>query len=306
MHRRGASTRVISCPQAALRPAMQPARCATAPRPRRRPRKRLADLEFDAQIAVAVEAPAQQRRQPVAAATIGIVAPQTQCGRPDLQRRHPSVRECPLLRAAGVVQPADVRIAHHAVEHRREAVRGDVQHPTAGCDARSDVAFDRIAVWPVVVRDHGSALGAAAVPRDLRVQPAVSDRAIQIDQQPCGGRKKQAARRSAWPGPARGPVHPGPSRGGFPAMPRRRQTIRHTSAGTSRPPCSQLITIRRGGCAHSSSERTCSAIANALVNPGDSMPNRLTSPRTPCSAGPCSRKSRAGSPGRCSFGRMPA
>src|SRR5262249_41246388 len=35
---------------------------------------------------------------------------------------------------------------------------------------------------------------------------------------------------------------------------------------------------------------TCSAMASEAVMPGDSIPNRLTSPATPCSAGPWMRK----------------
>ena len=50
---------------------------------------------------------------------------------------------------------------------------------------------------------------------------------------------------------------------------------------------------------------TSSAIARLAVRPGDSMPNRFIKPGTPWSAGPCSTKSCAGSPGPCSFGRTP-
>ena len=51
---------------------------------------------------------------------------------------------------------------------------------------------------------------------------------------------------------------------------------------------------------------TVSPIARQLVRPGDSMPNRLTKPGSPCWAGPSMRKSAAGSPGPLIFGRMPA
>jgi len=54
-----------------------------------------------------------------------------------------------------------------------------------------------------------------------------------------------------------------------------------------------------------SSAATCSASASAEVRPGDSMPNRFTSPDTPCVAGPSMRKSCAGSPGPRIFGRTP-
>ncbi len=50
---------------------------------------------------------------------------------------------------------------------------------------------------------------------------------------------------------------------------------------------------------------TASARASDAVSPGDSMPNRCTSPRTPCSRGPWMRKSAAGSRGPAVFGRMP-
>ncbi|VWB99628.1 hypothetical protein BUB20358_04766 [Burkholderia ubonensis] len=48
------------------------------------------------------------------------------------------------------------------------------------------------------------------------------------------------------------------------------------------------------------------ASASAAVNPGDSMPNRFTRPRTPCCATPCTMKSAGASPGPASFGRTPA
>ena len=50
---------------------------------------------------------------------------------------------------------------------------------------------------------------------------------------------------------------------------------------------------------------TSCAIDNALVSPGDSIPNRCTSPAMPCCAGPSIMKSAAGCPGPVSFGRMP-
>ena len=43
----------------------------------------------------------------------------------------------------------------------------------------------------------------------------------------------------------------------------------------------------------------------SLVRPGDSIPNRLTSPGTPCRSGPSRRKSGAGSCGPWIFGRTP-
>jgi hypothetical protein len=51
---------------------------------------------------------------------------------------------------------------------------------------------------------------------------------------------------------------------------------------------------------------TCSAIDSDAVSPGDSMPNRCTSPAMPCSAGVSIMKSAAGSPAPMSFGRIPA
>ena len=50
---------------------------------------------------------------------------------------------------------------------------------------------------------------------------------------------------------------------------------------------------------------TRSAMANADVSPGDSMPSRLTRPGTPCCSGPSMTKSVVGPPAGASFGRMP-
>ena len=50
---------------------------------------------------------------------------------------------------------------------------------------------------------------------------------------------------------------------------------------------------------------TSCAIDSALVSPGNSIPNRCTSPAMPCCAGPSIMKSAAGCPGPVSFGRMP-
>ena len=50
---------------------------------------------------------------------------------------------------------------------------------------------------------------------------------------------------------------------------------------------------------------TSSASARQAVSPGDSMPNRFTSPAMPCASGPSMRKSAAGSPGPASLGRTP-
>lgn len=49
--------------------------------------------------------------------------------------------------------------------------------------------------------------------------------------------------------------------------------------------------------APSSSCRASCASARLAVSPGDSMPYRLSSPGTPCAAGPCTTKSPAGWPG---------
>ncbi len=115
-------------------------------------------------------------------------------------------------------------------------------------------------------------------------------------------RRRRAGRRHlALPGPAR----PAAARC-LPGEHRQRRnlvarlgTLSAAAAGTAAP--------GRGGRSQSfSRDATCSAIASDAVSPGDSMPNRFTSPGTPCSAGPWIRKSRAGSPGPAIFGRMPA
>ena len=49
-----------------------------------------------------------------------------------------------------------------------------------------------------------------------------------------------------------------------------------------------------------------SPIARHAVRPGDSIPNRLMSPRTPCSRSVWIRKSVEEPPGRAIFGRIPA
>lgn len=54
-----------------------------------------------------------------------------------------------------------------------------------------------------------------------------------------------------------------------------------------------------------STETTNCAKASEAVRPGLSIPKRLMRPETPCSAGPERTKSRGGSPGFWSFGRMP-
>src|SRR5205823_819147 len=60
------------------------------------------------------------------------------------------------------------------------------------------------------------------------------------------------------------------------------------------------------GAEEFSSPATCAAMASDAVRPGDSIPNRFTSPGTPCSRGPSIRKSRAGSSGDSwIFGRIP-
>ncbi len=55
-----------------------------------------------------------------------------------------------------------------------------------------------------------------------------------------------------------------------------------------------------------SSWSTRSAMAREAVRPGDSIPNRLTSPGTRCWAGPWMEKSSGGAPGPWSLGRIPA
>eukprot|EP00964_Phaeocystis_antarctica_P031017 scaffold17561_cov71-Phaeocystis_antarctica.AAC.2 len=63
------------------------------------------------------------------------------------------------------------------------------------------------------------------------------------------------------------------------------------------PPTSAPLT-------RNASTRPASAID--AVSPGDSMPNKLTSPATPCSASVCTAKSAAASPGAWILGRAPA
>src|SRR5690606_4468886 len=63
------------------------------------------------------------------------------------------------------------------------------------------------------------------------------------------------------------------------------------------------LTALGGG--YPSAARTSRPMARLAVRPGDSMPNRFTSPGTPCVAGPAMMKSAAGSPGPTIFGRMP-
>ncbi len=48
------------------------------------------------------------------------------------------------------------------------------------------------------------------------------------------------------------------------------------------------------------------AIGKHAVKPGDSIPNRFTSPASPCTPGPSIRKSAAASPGPTNLGRIPA
>lgn len=70
-----------------------------------------------------------------------------------------------------------------------------------------------------------------------------------------------------------------------------------------------IVLVRRGSSnADHRSPSACatrSASARQLVSPGDSMPNRLTSPGTPCVAGSLMMKSAAGSVGPVIFGRTP-
>lgn len=56
----------------------------------------------------------------------------------------------------------------------------------------------------------------------------------------------------------------------------------------------------------SSCDLTRFAIGKHAVKPGDSIPNRFTSPATPCTPGPSIRKSAAASPGPTNLGRIPA
>jgi hypothetical protein len=57
-----------------------------------------------------------------------------------------------------------------------------------------------------------------------------------------------------------------------------------------------------GGCPSSATARW--ARARLAVSPGDSIPKRFSSPRTPCCWGPCSTKSPAGWPGPVTCGSM--
>ena len=50
---------------------------------------------------------------------------------------------------------------------------------------------------------------------------------------------------------------------------------------------------------------TCRASASDEVRPGDSMPNRFTSPATPCSVYVWMQKSAKAASGPWIFGRMP-
>ena len=82
----------------------------------------------------------------------------------------------------------------HVVERWREAVRRDVDHPPARRDQARDLRFDRLAMGPVVAIDDVLAARPRQCARDLREQLPMTDRTVQVDQQPRrgGGMQRRA------------------------------------------------------------------------------------------------------------------
>ncbi len=178
----------------------------------------------------------------------------------------------------------------------RSAGRGDRRHPAPARHGRRDRH-----------QHHHRARG--------REGPAACRRSRRPERR-AGAGGEQPRDRAAARGP--GPGFPDHRRGRHPerrrrgeqdARRRRRGADLHRADLQGPGPGARGGPGAQGSCAgppnSASSTATSSAMAIALVSPGDSIPNRFTSPGTPCSAGPSIRKSGAFSCGPWILGRTP-
>src|SRR5262249_6247830 len=115
--------------------------------PARAADQRLVDLQLDAAIARLRMPLAQPGRETVAVAAVRIVVPQPQRRIEAVQDRSPFPAQRLLALALAVVEEADLRVAHLAVELGREAVHGDV-HDGAARRGRRGGALDGLAMRP--------------------------------------------------------------------------------------------------------------------------------------------------------------
>jgi len=114
----------------------------------------LVHLELHAAIHAVGETLAQVRREAVRDAAIRIVPPDDEVGgQAETQRVAPRGRKARLAGAARVEQQRDVRAALAAVEHRRERMRGNVQHRPPPRRAR-DRALDGVPIRAIVPLDE--------------------------------------------------------------------------------------------------------------------------------------------------------
>ena len=117
---------------------------------------RLVDFQFDAHIRARGKAGPQVSREPVALARVRIVAAYTKLRGLSRERRLPARAERRLPVSAGVVQQADVGTPRLAIQHGREAVRRDMDHPIAARDGAPDMVstasrcgrYQRATIWP--------------------------------------------------------------------------------------------------------------------------------------------------------------
>ena len=140
----------------------------------------------------------------------------------------------------GIVQQPHVRAPYLAVQHRREAVRRDMDHAPTARQRAANQALDFRAIGAVVPFDDARPQLPRRATRRRRPELRMPYRAIEVDHKAADGRGHERRRQRVGPEPSPSPAPRGRIRGGSRARSAAPRNSRRYGAGTRLPPCSQV------------------------------------------------------------------
>lgn len=147
----------------------------------------LVHLKLDTHIAFLIKMPAQIGGKTICRTAVRVVTP-------NLEPRHclahgdlPPPAKSRFTCSSRIIENTHICIAHLPVEYRRKAMHGDMDHALPALQGLGDVSLDCFPVRKIMVIEDRLSNGVGGRSRDFGEETRVSERAIEIDQEPCRG-----------------------------------------------------------------------------------------------------------------------
>lgn len=152
----------------------------------------LVHLKLDTHIAFLIKMPAQIGSKTICRTAVRIVTPHRELRHRPAHSTLPLQTKSRFTCPSRVIENTHIGIAHLPVEYRGKAMHGDMDHAAPALQGMSDVPFDRSAVRKIMVLQDRLSNGGSSRSCDLGEEARVSERTIEINQEPgCGGAEER-------------------------------------------------------------------------------------------------------------------